>query len=557
MKRVNVRPRSGLLSGVALLLCVAMILAIVLMCAGCSNDVEPSTSPGVTNSPGSTPPTSEPGTTGPNGEHVHNYDAVVTEPTCIDGGYTTYTCSICGNSYTDGMVPSLGHTWGDWVVTEEPTVEQTGLRTRTCTLCGETEENVMDKLPDTSQHEHEYATEEVPATCTEGGYIWHECKCGASYKDGHTEALGHDYVKDVTKATCEKDGYTTYTCSVCGVSYKGDAVEATGHDYEDAVVEPTCEKEGYTTHTCKNCGDTYKDGKVKATGHSWGDWRSVTEATCTKDGKSERTCSGCDKLETKKIAAKGHDYQETVVDATCTEDGSSSRICTVCGDKKTTVIPAGHDWSDWKVTKEATENEEGERSRTCAACGEIETEKINKAEHKHSWKTTVVPQTGCTELGYTLWECTTCGYSYKRDYVAAPGHDWSEWKVTKEAEVGCAGEEQRTCKACGEVETVVIPALEDDGEEYESYIDSRVTVKQGLTSVKYIFEGITIYDKRLDWGDDLSIWVNEDNSLSIAYFNKNGERIELVVSQPPDGYSRAVTISKDGTYSVTLVGDPG
>ncbi|MCD8347769.1 MAG: cadherin-like beta sandwich domain-containing protein, partial [Lachnospiraceae bacterium] len=31
---------------------------------------------------------------------AHSYEAVVTEPTCTEKGYTTYTCSICGDSYT-------------------------------------------------------------------------------------------------------------------------------------------------------------------------------------------------------------------------------------------------------------------------------------------------------------------------------------------------------------------------------------------------------------------------------------------------------------------------
>ena len=31
-------------------------------------------------------------------EHVHGYEAVVTAPTCLSAGYTTYICSECGDS---------------------------------------------------------------------------------------------------------------------------------------------------------------------------------------------------------------------------------------------------------------------------------------------------------------------------------------------------------------------------------------------------------------------------------------------------------------------------
>ena len=42
--------------------------------------------------------------------HNHNYEAVVTAPTCTADGYTTHTCSICQDTYTDGETPKTGHT---------------------------------------------------------------------------------------------------------------------------------------------------------------------------------------------------------------------------------------------------------------------------------------------------------------------------------------------------------------------------------------------------------------------------------------------------------------
>ncbi len=53
--------------------------------------------------------------------HEHDYDSVVTEPTCLKDGYTTHTCSICKNEYVDSAVEALGHT------TEEGTCERCGL----------------------------------------------------------------------------------------------------------------------------------------------------------------------------------------------------------------------------------------------------------------------------------------------------------------------------------------------------------------------------------------------------------------------------------------------
>ena len=43
-------------------------------------------------------------------EHVHEYEAVVTPPTCTEQGYTTYTCPEDGESYVGDYVEPLGHT---------------------------------------------------------------------------------------------------------------------------------------------------------------------------------------------------------------------------------------------------------------------------------------------------------------------------------------------------------------------------------------------------------------------------------------------------------------
>ena len=44
-------------------------------------------------------------------QHVHNYTAKVTPPTCTERGYTTHTCT-CGDSYVDAYTNALGHNWG-------------------------------------------------------------------------------------------------------------------------------------------------------------------------------------------------------------------------------------------------------------------------------------------------------------------------------------------------------------------------------------------------------------------------------------------------------------
>lgn len=47
------------------------------------------------------------------GKSGHSYSAAVTKPTCTDQGYTTFTCSECGDSYVDSYVDATGHTDAD------------------------------------------------------------------------------------------------------------------------------------------------------------------------------------------------------------------------------------------------------------------------------------------------------------------------------------------------------------------------------------------------------------------------------------------------------------
>ncbi len=104
-------------------------------------------------------------------------------------------------------------------------------------------------------HVHDYrVTAQTAPTCTEAGSVTYTCaRCGDSYTDAATAALGHDYDAVVTAPTCTEDGYTTHTCSRCGDSYTDAVIAASGHDY-------TCTKDGDTlTYTCTRCGDTYTE----------------------------------------------------------------------------------------------------------------------------------------------------------------------------------------------------------------------------------------------------------------------------------------------------------
>ena len=65
----------------------------------------------------------------------HNYQPSVTEPACTTMGFTTYTCSDCGDSYKSDYVEATGHKIGDWIIDKEPTTTADGSKHRECEVC--------------------------------------------------------------------------------------------------------------------------------------------------------------------------------------------------------------------------------------------------------------------------------------------------------------------------------------------------------------------------------------------------------------------------------------
>ena len=67
--------------------------------------------------------------------HIHTYTSVVTEPTCTEGGYTTYSCA-CGDSYTGDEIDPAGHSWSDGVCGVCGEACKHSYTNNVCTVCG-------------------------------------------------------------------------------------------------------------------------------------------------------------------------------------------------------------------------------------------------------------------------------------------------------------------------------------------------------------------------------------------------------------------------------------
>ncbi|MBQ6677315.1 MAG: hypothetical protein IJM71_04635 [Clostridia bacterium] len=369
----------------------------------------------------------------------HTYESVVTPPTCSEQGYTTYTCSVCGAYYVDDYVDALPHTF-ESVVTA-PTCSDQGYTTYTCSVCGYSYlDDYVDPVP------HMYESTVTPPTCSEQGYTTYTCSvCGAYYVDDYVDALPHTYESVVTAPTCSEQGYTTYTCSVCGAYYVGDYVETVPHTYESTVTPPTCSEQGYTTYTCSVCGAYYVDDYVDALPHTYE--AVVTEPTCTERGYTTYTCSVCGHSYVDDyVDALPHTYESVVTPPTCSEQGYTTYTCSVCGDfyvdDYVETVPHTYE----SVVTEPTCTERGYTTYTCSVCGDYYIDDYVDTV-PHTYESVVTPPT-CTEMGYTTYTCSVCGNNYVGDYVGTAPHTY-EAVVTPPT---CTeqGYTTYTCSVCGD-----------------------------------------------------------------------------------------------------------
>ena len=94
-------------------------------------------------------------------DHEHQYEEVVTAPGCVEGGYTTATCSICGRSYKHDYTDALGHDWDEGKVTVQPTETTKGVFTYTCRRCGETKTKKLPRLGSTVPDDIDFTNPEA------------------------------------------------------------------------------------------------------------------------------------------------------------------------------------------------------------------------------------------------------------------------------------------------------------------------------------------------------------------------------------------------------------
>lgn len=141
----------------------------------------------------------------------HNYVSSGTPATCTEAGYSSSTCTRCGDT-SSTTIPALGHSYD---------------KEGTCTRCGET------------LCEHEFDEGEfVPPTCTEDGYTLFSCaKCDYSYKEPSDVYVktGHSYHSFTSGVPCEGTGIIEEKCTYCNEVFSSKPYGQAGEHYFDEI----------------------------------------------------------------------------------------------------------------------------------------------------------------------------------------------------------------------------------------------------------------------------------------------------------------------------------
>ena len=407
-----------------------------------------------------TEPVTEPATepvTEPETEHVHSWDGgvVTLQPTHITAGTITYTCTTCGETYTEEVAPTPEHTF-DQMIPEDrylaspATVDSPALYYFSC-LCGEAG---TETFPYGDKAAHTFS----PDWSFDDDYHWHADLCG--HPDVTDSYAPHDWDGGVVtlQPTHTAAGSITYTCTTCGFQRTETLEPSAEHVFDQMVPDEkylaspaTADSPALYYYSCL-CGEagteTFPYGDKAA--HTFSpDWSFDENAHWHAD-----TCGHPDVTD----GYAPHEWNEgtVTVPPTHTASGTMVYTCTVCGFQRTeTLEPSAEHVFDQMNTdprylkSEATCTEPAQYYYSCI-CGQVGTETFSYGEAKgHTYSD---QWTYDTE---NHWHKATCEHTNEQGSFGP--HRWDDGVITKDAGHAVDGEKRYTCIDCGYQKTEVIP----------------------------------------------------------------------------------------------------
>ncbi|MBQ7377384.1 MAG: hypothetical protein IJW71_03585 [Clostridia bacterium] len=243
--------------------------------------------------------------------------------TCAAEGYTGDTvCKSCKATVTKGKaIAKTEHTLDAGIVTKNPSCIETGVKTFTCSTCKGTTTEAIAVVPHSDLY-HDALDGTHTHTCA-------HCTISENAKHTPTDA------GIAMPASCLEPAYTQYVCADCAGVYKVyvDGSEANGHDWNDFVTsaKADCTHTGEMSHSCKNCPAVETiEIPVNPNVHVYSEFVVTEYSTCQTHGEKTQFCLWCAKPNTVELPLAAHAFVDAGNDS---GDGWIHQSCSTdhCG----------------------------------------------------------------------------------------------------------------------------------------------------------------------------------------------------------------------------------
>ena len=411
----------------------------------------------------------------------HDYrQTASTAATCTEAGSVTYTCTDCGDSYTE-TVPALGHNYA--------AADDAGDTIYTCTRCGEQHsellprEYVSVKTGKTTEaytfdgeqsftHTGDAAIARgeltvVQGTGTKVSYSASASASVSGYTDGGYNCVASKLIDGDTSTYYWSTSSQTsgmYARVDLGAEVRFDAVQISAPAHGDyctnANVQLSSDGRTWTTIGTFTSSRSTAVTKTYAVPSSVESFRYIQVALTTARNYwwqlSEIAWGSYDGATFARAAASGTVQTGTapMTEVRFTGVAAGTTYYVIGGTRYVIEVEADHVHSYQEVSRTApTCTEDGVTTYRCETCGDTYTETTPATGHSY---TAAVTAPTCTEKGYTTYTCTACGDHYTANEVAALGHDYAE--TTVPATCTENGSVTHTCTRCGNSYTETLPA---------------------------------------------------------------------------------------------------
>jgi len=500
-------------------------------------------------------------------------------PTCTKNGYTEGShCSVCNAIISaQEIISSIGHTYGNWVITTNPTTTTNGIATRICSNDGtHTESYTLPNLSDTTF----WSSTRVEPTCTIDGKITYTNETYGTFVITLPK-FEHDYGSwsILVRPTMETTGRAERTC-------------LNDHNHVDVVTLPvlsdetvwtksstlpTCEVDGRDIYTSSYGTVGIKQVKL---GHEYGNWEITTYPTDSKTGKAKRVCNqDATHIETKTIPNLNEKsvWSKSVTPSTCINEGKIV-YSSIYGNVEIITPTVDHTY-EWVIDTPATKSETGLKHEECSIChahrNDNTTIDIDTCDHNnltHNAKVEATCETNGTKEYYYCSDCdkyfvdeectNQIGDINTWKVINATGHNYGNWEITTNPTETTLGSASRTClNNQNHKETIDIPVLSETSGIWNVVIVNPTINQKGSKTYTSIYGTVVIQLEKLNanWSDwQVTKPTNSEEGMAIRFNNDNDTEFETVTLECLNDSNswtkeviQEVSTTTDGQYKYT------